>query len=156
VKKNKKLIGVFLALFALAGLGTWTWSNFSGSKPKTTETEASSIPANAKMVVYYFRTNYRCVTCHKFETYTQAELESDFAKVLKDGTLAFRMVNVEESGNEHFVQEYGLKTKSVVLVAPGPKPHWKNLEKIWDEVGSESGYRRYIQTEISAFLAGAS
>jgi hypothetical protein len=155
VDKNKKMFGIFLALFVLAGLGMWAWRNFGTPKPQTAESVAS-VPENAKVVVYYFRTNYRCMTCKKFEAYTKAELESDFAREMKDGSLVFQMVNVEESGNEHFVQDYGLKTKSLVLVEPGGKKRWKNLDKIWAEVASEPGYKHYIQTEIKAFLAGAS
>jgi hypothetical protein len=151
MEKRKKFFGVFLALFAVAGLGTWAWKTFNPGVSTGGQMESS-----AKVVVYYLHTSYRCVTCRKFETYTQAELAANFSKQMKDGTLVYKIVNVEEAGNEHFVQDYDLKSKSIVLVAPGAKSRWKNLDKIWDEVASEVGFKRYIQTEIEAFLAGAS
>jgi len=152
VDKSKKLIGILLVLFVLAGLGTWAWRNLHKGESQAVQVATPS----SQVVVYYFMTSYRCMTCKKFETYTKAELESSFAREMKDGTLSFQMVNVEEKGNEHFVQDYGLKSKSIVLVAPGEKPRWKNLDKIWDEVASEVGFKHYVQTEIKTFLAGAS
>jgi hypothetical protein len=152
----RRVFGIVLVVFALAGIGMWARHTFSKPNPITAETVEATIPSTAKTVVYYFRTNFRCATCLKFEAYTKSELESDFTRELKDGTLVFRMVNVEESGNEHFVRDYGLTTKSVVLVEPGGKKRWKNLDRIWNEVSSEPGYKRYLQTEIQAFQAGAS
>jgi hypothetical protein len=64
------------------------------------------------------------------------------------------MLNVEEKSNEHFIRDYALKTKSVVLVSPVKKDRWKNLDKIWDRVGDKEGYMQYIHEELKGFLAG--
>jgi hypothetical protein len=154
VDKNKRIVGILLAVFALAGIGTWAWRTFGGSNPQAVS--GGDIPSTAKAVVYYFRTNYRCMTCMKFEKYTGEALSASFAEPMSRGELIFKTVNVEEAGNEHFVDDYQLKTKSVVLVASGKKPRWKNLDKIWDEVRSEVGYKQYIRTEVTSFLAGGS
>ncbi len=148
--KHKRYLGFALAFFALSGLGVWAWRALHPVENKAGGTAVS----DAKVVVYYFHTNYRCVTCNKFESFTRAELEAGFSRQMKDGTLAYQVVNVEQAGNEHFVQDYGLRTKSIVLAVPGEKGRWKNLERIWDEVGSEAGFKRYIQTELEAFLRG--
>lgn len=152
--KYRKILGWCLVLFAFAGIAVWAHRTFSNGSKSGSAPEA--LPGSAQAVVYYFHTNYRCATCMKFETYTRSELATDFAKPLADGTVLFCVVNVEEPGNEHFVDDYALKTKSIVLVAPGGKPRWKNLDRIWDEVGSEAGFKRYLQTELQNFLAGAS
>lgn len=152
MKKNKFIVGLLLGAFALAGIGTWAWRTFGKSESPS----LASAPPKAGIVVYYFRTNYRCSTCMKFEALTREVVETDFSKEVKNHELAFQMVNVEEKGNEHFVRDFQLKTKSVVLVEPGRKGHWKNLDRIWNEISSDVGYKHYIQTEISSFLAGAS
>ena len=138
--------------FALAGIGTWAWRNFGA----THAASGPVIPPGAKTVVYYFHTNYRCAACLKMEALTKKTVETDFAAAVKDGWMIFRSVNVDTAGNEHFTQDYGLKAQSVVLLAPGPHSRWKNLDRVWDESTSDVGYQRYIQTEITNFLAGGS
>ncbi len=154
MEKSKSIVGILLILFALSGLGVWAWRTFGGSNPQAVS--GDDIPSTAKAVVYYFRTNYRCMTCMKFEKYTGETLSSSFADPISKGELVFKTVNVEEAGNEHFIDDYQLKTKSIILLAPGKTPRWKNLDKIWDKVGSEVEYKRYIQTEVTSFLAGGS
>lgn len=154
--KSKAVIGGLLIAFALAGLGTWAWRNFGVSPKPAAKGTLATVPSTAKEIVYYFHTNFRCETCRSFEAYTRAELVADFSRELKDGTIEFQVVNVEAKGNEHFVQDYQLETKSVVLVAPGKKTRWKNLDQIWHKISTEAGFKKYIQAEVSAFLAGAS
>jgi hypothetical protein len=91
----------------------------------------------------------------KLEAYTKEAVEKVFAEEIKRGTVAFSAVNVEKKGNEHFVKDYQLKTKSVVLMQPGNKDRWKNLEKIWQLVGDKEKYLNYIEQEARQFLAGS-
>jgi hypothetical protein len=152
--KSKTIIGVLLAAFALAGIAVWGVKNFK----KETPAQAAVQPAansQAKEVVYYFYTNYRCNTCRMLEAYTKEAVEKAFAEEIKRGTVAFSAVNVEVKGNEHFATDYQLKTKSVVLMQPGNKDRWKNLEKIWQLVGDKEKYLRYIEDETGKFLTGS-
>jgi hypothetical protein len=150
--KPKTIIGFLLAAFALAGIVVWGVKTFKQEAPTPI---AVSPGTAAKEVVYYFYTNYRCNTCRMLEAYTKEAIEKAFAEEIKRGTVAFSAVNVEVKGNEHFVQDYQLKTKSVVLVQPGNKDRWKNLEKIWQLVGDKEKYLRYIEDEARQFLAGS-
>ena len=111
-------------------------------------------PAASKVVVYYFHGTARCPTCRKFESFSSEALQRAFAEALKDGRLEWRMVNVEESGNEHFVSDYQLYSKSIVIVKiqDGKQIAWKNLKRIWELVRDKEAFMRYVKDEVSSYL----
>ena len=53
------------------------------------------IDKEASVIVYYFRGNFRCASCHKIEQYTKEAINKFFADELKTGELVFKMVNTE-------------------------------------------------------------
>jgi hypothetical protein len=105
------------------------------------------------VIVYYFHGTRRCSRCMKFEEYTNEAITTAFPEELKNGDLALRVVNVDEPENGHYVREYGLATKSVVLVdaRDGKEGRWRNLPKIWDLVDDKSAFIAYIQNEVTSF-----
>lgn len=107
--------------------------------------------------VYYFYTTYRCPTCYKLQLYTKKAIDIHFGEAIADGTVEFRAVNVDEKENKHFVEDYQLFTKSVVvaLIKNGTQIHYKNLDKIWQLVGNEQRFVDYIKAETEAYLAEA-
>ncbi|MCP4710679.1 MAG: hypothetical protein GY869_18805, partial [Planctomycetes bacterium] len=78
----------------------------------------------------------------------------EFAEELKDGRLKWQAINVDESTNEHFVSDFELTAKSVVLVnqQDGKQASWKNLEKIWDLTGDKEKFVAYITNETRTSL----
>ena len=108
------------------------------------------------VIAYYFHGTRRCPTCRKLEAYSQEAIASGFSDDLKDGRLVWRVVNVDMPENEHFVREYSLTTKSVVLVAVngGREGRWKNLSRIWDLVGDKAAFITYVQGEVKSFQKG--
>jgi len=109
-----------------------------------------------KVIAYYFHGNMRCTTCRKIEAYTEESLQGGFPEELKSGKLEWRVVNVEEPGNGHFVQEYNLSTRSVILADSwnGEQEQWKNLSRVWELVGDEQAFMAYIRGETADFLGG--
>ena len=73
------------------------------------------------------------------------------------GALAFRSVNIEEPGNEHFAAEFGITASSLVLVRSegGQVARWANLERVWDLVGDDALFAAYVVETTREFL-GAS
>jgi hypothetical protein len=107
-----------------------------------------------RVIAYYFHTTYRCVSCRAIEAYSHEAIESAFADQIKDGRILWKVVNVEVKGNEHFVKDYGLYTKSLVLVneVRGKPAAWKNLEKVWQLLQDKPKFLRYVQDETRSFL----
>jgi hypothetical protein len=98
----------------------------------------------------------RCPTCHKLEQYSKEAIESDFKDELASGKLEFKVVNVEEKNNKHYIKDYNLYTKSLVLskVKDGKEVDSKNLEKIWEYVGNKQKFFDYVTQSTKEFLKG--
>lgn len=113
---------------------------------------AGSARAEApKTTIYYFHGNTRCATCNKMEKYTVSAVEEKFAQNLADGLLEIKVVNVDLPENKHFVQDYKLYTKAVILAKGNGQ--WKNLDRIWTLVKDEKNFRQYIEIETATFIA---
>ena len=111
--------------------------------------------ANGKeLIVYYFHGNFRCRSCTMIENLTRQAVNTGFPDQLKHKRVVLKVINIEEPGNEHFVQDYKLYTKSVILSdrLNGKEQRWKNLDKVWTLLGDEQKFIDYIQTEVKALL----
>lgn len=152
----RRWIGTGLAVFAMAGL-VMVGVQEAGRSRGDSGLSATSAEADGTFV-YYFHGTYRCTTCMKFERYTAAVLQSDFADAIAADAIRWKPVNVEEPDNAHFVQHYELFGKSVVLseIRNGTEVRWKNLDQIWDRVADEAGYKEYIRNALRAFLGSSS
>jgi hypothetical protein len=164
MKNNTKIISrIFLVvlLFALAVIAT-TVAKSSASNQKTTKnsskekaaensTESVSTP---QIIVYYFMTTYRCRSCTFIENTTKAALEQNFGKQLKNGNIVYKGINVDEPENKHYVNKYGLYTKTVIIssVEKEKELKWKNLDKIWNLVGQDDSFKAYITSELRNFM----
>ncbi len=117
-------------------------------------TASSAFCDNAKVIVYYFHGSFRCPTCRNLEQYAKEAIENNFKKELAKGNLIFKAVNVEEKENEHFVKDYQLYTKSLVLslVKDDKEVKYKNLDKIWEYVRNKMQYTDYVKNEVENFL----
>ena len=140
-------IGVVLAVaLAIAA------SQSSATKLRTVTAEPTSkIEAATRIVVYYFHGNVRCATCRKIEAYSEEAVKTTFAAELKSGAIEWRVLNIEEPANAHFIQEYQLYTRSLVLADAANPKRFKNLEKVWALVGQKDFFFRYVQDEIRAY-----
>jgi len=109
-----------------------------------------------KTVVYYFRTNVRCVTCVKFEQLGAEVVNENFGDLVESDKLEWRVVNVEEEANKHFISDYKLNTKSIVLskVIDGEEADWKNLDEIWEVIRKgDDEFKAYVEKGIAEFIA---
>ena len=117
-------------------------------------TPAAPVEASQKVVVYYFHGTARCFTCRKFEEYAGHVLQEDLADAVKAGRLEWSAINVDEPGNAHFVRDYELAAKSIVVVdmRGGKQVRWKNLKKIWEVVRDREVFEAYVRDEVKAYL----
>lgn len=114
---------------------------------------AKAAPADY-VQAYYFHATYRCKTCTTLEQYSRESIEENFKDQLANGTLRFNEVNFDEPENRHFLQDFGLTYRALVLVRykDGKQVSFKNLEKIWQLVGSKADFVTYVKAEVEAYL----
>ncbi|MDD4894018.1 MAG: nitrophenyl compound nitroreductase subunit ArsF family protein [Candidatus Omnitrophica bacterium] len=140
----KRLFIIIMAAVAVINISVFQiGSAFAGQEAKA-----------GKVIAYYFHSTSRCPTCHKLEEYSKEAIETNFKDALISGKLEFRIVNVESRGNEHFVKDYQLYTKSLVLslIKEGKEVKSENLAKIWEYVGNKQEFIDYVKKEITVFL----
>ncbi len=119
------------------------------------QTEAADAAPAHTVVAYYFHSTQRCRTCLKIERLTEEALREQFADSLKEGTLEWHAVNVDEPVNAPYVDNYALVSSSVILVDEydGEERDWVNMDKVWQLVhGDETAFKRYIAEQVREYL----
>jgi hypothetical protein len=114
-----------------------------------------SYPARqSKVVAYYFHGDFRCATCRKIESLSQSVLSSEFASQLKSGELEWQVINVDSPENAHFIRDYQLVSRSLVVVnyENRKQVEYKNLQDIWRLINDEQAFRNYVKGELQTAL----
>jgi len=116
--------------------------------------QAAEDAKGVHVVAYYFHGTFRCPTCHKLEQYSREAIEANFKDELSSGKLLFLVINIDEKENQHFVNDYQLYTKSLVLslVKDSREIKSNNLAKIWDYVGDKQKFIDYVKAGVVDFL----
>jgi hypothetical protein len=140
----KKLFFILLALVVLSNIGVIL----------SPIAQAAADIKGAHAVAYYFHGTFRCRTCHKLEQYSREAIETNFKDALVSGKLEFKVINVEDRGNEHYARDYQLYTKSLILslVNDGEELKWINLDKIMKYVGDKQRFFDYVKSGAADFL----
>ena len=112
-------------------------------------------PAATRVVVTYYHGNMRCATCMAIEARSRAAVEQYFPKELKKGTVVWQAVNFEEPANVHFLDDYQLTTKSLVLSfqKKGQEVRYKVVNEVWTHIhGDEAQYKLFVKAEVEAMF----
>jgi len=154
--KPKTIATVALLAFVAASIVYLVVKETRGAAGPAPESPAARGSEGREVIAYYFHGNMRCTTCLTIEGYSKEAIEAGFRQALDDGRLTWRVINIDEPGNEHFVDDFKLSTRSVVLVdvRDGKQVAWKNLEQVWGLVGEKDAFIAYIQDETRAYLEG--
>ena len=124
--------------------------------------KAGSLKAAAsgdtRIIVYYFHGNARCKTCLTIEMYALEAIETGFPEALKANQIEFLPVNLEMAKNEHFIDDFQLAARTVVLerIVGDERKDYLNLHRVWELVGDKETYIAYFQEETGKFINGES
>ena len=118
---------------------------------------AATSPAQTgetQVVAYYFHVTARCTTCRAIESYSREIIEHKFGTDIANGRLQFKLVNVQLDENRHFLKDYQLFTKSLVLVRfdKGRQAEYKVLNEAWELVGDKPVMQAYVEREVRNYL----
>lgn len=155
--KSKQIISIVLLVFVVGTVSAMIYQEY---RPAVTEEGSSeaAVPReeqwSEQIIAYYFFGNQRCPTCMNIEAYTQESLFSNFKDELDSKLIVWKPVNVETTGNEHFVNDFQLDMKMVVLaiMEDGELKTWKKLKDVWPLSGDRGAFLDYIKTETEAYL----
>lgn len=169
--KVKRFITAILLLFIVVSIAFIFIKENKVSNTQTNNTQTSNnanveventptsmaLNESPKLVAYYFHGNRRCATCKTIESFTREAVERGFSEKLKNGQVEIRVVNVENTNNEHFVKDYALTTRSVVvsLENNGIEKRWRRLDRVWELVGDKAAFIEYIQKSMNFIMKEA-
>jgi len=147
-----------LAALALAVLANASAGVSAGAEEKKAVTEAKAAAGDEadgrQVVVYYFHGERRCKTCRTIEAFAEETVRGRFAKQLGSGALAWQAINFEQPGNEHFIEDFGLVSSSLVLVEmrDGKAARFEVLQKTWSLVRDKPAFEQYVEEAVRSFL----
>jgi thioredoxin-related protein len=142
--KPVRLLTILSLILGLTLFSSFVNSSFA-NKDSNIVPVKSQVKNNSKVIVYYFYSKPRCISCKKIEAYTKEAVAS-----LNNSNVDFIAINLDQPENKHYVQDYKLYTKSVVLskIKNGKQAKWKNLNGIWTKLNSEQNFKAYVTKEI--------
>jgi hypothetical protein len=151
--RRKGVLSLFVSLFLILS-SPLVVGDLRGEEPAKGPIGENLEAPDAKVLVTYFYTTYRCPTCKKLEAYSRQAIEEGFRKELEEKKIVFRTLNMEEPENQHYAQDYKLYTKSLIisLTRNGKEEKWKNLADIWKLVRSQEKFLEYVQRETQSYL----
>ena len=151
---NRKgfVLGLFLTLAGMA-LVALSVSTCPASQSNA-NTSSSQKDQKTHYIAYYFYTSKRCGPCYRIENWSETAIKDRFGQALQNGKLSWKPVKVDQAGNKHFIKDYNLYTKSVVIVEKNGDEtvRWKNLKKVWNLLRDKDTFFDYVTGEIKAFM----
>ncbi len=131
-------------------------------EPATKQKEKAPSPLtevkaqNSKVIAYLFPWDVQMFDMPTIEKYSHDAIYQYFAKELSTGKLEFKSVNVEEEENRHYIKDYQLFSKSLILVLykDDKQVKWKNLPDVWKLVRDKDKFFQYVKDEVEKFLKG--
>jgi len=109
------------------------------------------VHAATEVRAIYFHGNVRCSTCLMFEDWAHTAVER-FPEALAKGRLKWQLINFDKPENKHFINDYGLADKALVMVRleHGKQVRWKNVEEFWDYGDNQKQeFVDFVQTLIA-------
>jgi len=163
--KPKTIITAVLLTFVIASAAYFVFTETTREKSPPQMADESEVDPSAttaadavnKVDVYYFHATRRCWTCKTIEAYSEEAIRTGFAEQLQSGAMEWRTVNIDKPENQHFVDDFQLATRTVVLVrvVDGVNKEWKRLDRVWELVRDKPAFVDYIWDNTNDFLADA-
>lgn len=96
----------FMLLFVLGGILVACGGEKTQDANTGTSAGETVAAKNTKIEVIDFHSTHRCMTCNAIESNTKYTLETYFADELRNGTIEFLVVNVDEEENAAMAEKF--------------------------------------------------
>jgi hypothetical protein len=147
--KNRRIAG-FAAMSIAAIVSSFVWVAAASSD----QSLKKGINDKTHYMAYYFYTTRRCMTCKTIEQFAQEAIKENFKDDLKSGKLQWQALNVDMPKNKHFIKDFQLYTKSVIVAEynNGKPVRWENLSDVWQLSRDKQKFIRYVARETQHFM----
>ncbi|SDI44388.1 hypothetical protein SAMN04488540_101419 [Ferrimonas sediminum] len=153
-----RVIQLLLLVLLLSGSAWWAWVQ---TQAMPEEAEVMVLPGyqlgpDQQLTVYYFHGRARCSSCLKIEALTREAVEKGWPELVHQGQVELRSINVDEAENRHYIEDFQLVTRSVVvtLTQPDSERQWRRLDAVWQLFDNRQAFFRYLYGETGLLVSG--
>ncbi len=111
--------------------------------------------SKAKLLVYYFHLTHRCNTCQTIEATTKKNLETNFAKELKEGIIVYQSFNCELPENKKLVEKYTAYGSTLALtpIVNGKEAGMEDITNFaFSKIRNEEAYSQGLIEKINNYI----
>ena len=154
MEKAKNITRNALLAFVLVSVGFALGKEVSARRqtPTTGAESPSPVAMSDQVVVYYFHSTFRCVTCNEIERLTKALVETEFADDLTAGRIEWREANFQQ--DESLAKRYDIVSSCVVVVniQGGKETGFQRLDDVWTRYEDPADFNGYVGAAIRKYL----
>jgi hypothetical protein len=118
----------------------------SCSAQTSNKEETAKISNGDKLEVYYFHNTRRCATCQAVEAVTKRTLEDNYPEQMKEGTITFQSLNIEEDVNEPLARKLHVSGQTLLFIKDGKKRDLTNDAFMYARTNPDKLQEKIIKT----------
>ena len=153
---NAKFLMRWILLALVVGSVVFYVLQKSETRVGQTNATPSTSPAAtaAAVVVTYFTTDVRCDSCRKIEALSRQAIEEGFPQEVAKGAVVFRVLNTDRQENKHFVDDYEIANKTVIVShqVDGRETEWVNRQDVWLLLDEPDEFLSYVREPVKRYL----
>lgn len=111
--------------------------------------ESAGVVKENAVTVYYFHGAQRCFTCNTIEALTRKAIDDAYSAGLKAGDIVFRSINLDDAVNAHFVDDFELSVRGVVMKKGN---RVKKFDEVWTWARDSEKMTHYIKDGVAEML----
>lgn len=151
---SKSTLRWVLLLIVFGSVGAYALQK--SRKPDADPTTGSALQnmTAATVVVTYFTTDVRCASCRTIEKLSRQAIEEGFPKEFANGEVVFRVLNTDRPENQHFVDDYEIANKTVIVShqKSGEESEWTNRQDVWLLFKEPDEFFAYVREPVKRYL----
>jgi hypothetical protein len=114
------------------------------------------LPFQNGVLILQFHLTQRCKFCTDMENHTKEALNIYFPDDLRDGNIAFRMIDMQLPRYESLRKKYDIFTSTIVFVdvSGGQESRWKIITEAWHLTDKKQKFIEMFSSELIEFRQG--
>lgn len=118
------------------------------------ETNNAAVSQSPVLEVYCFHGTRQCETCKNMKAYTKATLDQHFAAQLKDSSIRFSIIDVDDEKNEKLAEKFEATGTALMInhIVNGRDSILDWSDFAFDEAGDKEKYIAGLKLKIDAIL----
>jgi hypothetical protein len=141
MKKNILIIALLISMSSF----------FACNSIQTKKEEHKTAVKTGKVEMYYFHYTRRCKTCEAIEKGTLSVLNSNYAAMLKDSSLTFSSVNIDEAVNAPLVEKCKAEGQSLLIFSDTTRIDLTD-NAFMNAVNAPDKFQESIKSALDKFL----